>query len=224
MPLKRKRPSKQNATTEAPKQDVILPMREPYMTQILEETKRYEFRKYRMADTVKRAWFYRVTPISAITHVGEIAPPVTRRELLERENLENGDETPEVTHVEEQAEVDEQIRQEEDHRKRRKVEDGDHAQDQLLRATGDSVTVREDKSENKRLVLDIPAWKWGQYAYGILTVYELETPITLHKLKEKYGFAGPPRGMVYLPDMIKQDVDWENQKKVGSLWAQMTWN
>lgn len=44
---------------------------------------------------------------------------------------------------------------------RRKVEDGDHAQDQLLRATGDSVTVRKDKSENERLVLDIPAWKWG---------------------------------------------------------------
>ncbi|KAK4672206.1 hypothetical protein QC763_101093 [Podospora pseudopauciseta] len=143
-------------------------MREPYMTQILEETKRYEFRKYRMADTVNRAWFYRVTPISAIAHVGDIAPPVTRR--------------------------------------------------------GDSVTVRKHKSENERLVLDIPAWKWGQYADENLTVYELETPITLHKLKEKYGFAGPPGGMVYLPDMIKQDVDWENQKKVDSLWAQVTWN
>lgn len=89
------------------------PLREPYMTQILEETKRSDSRKYRMADTVMRAWFYRVSPISAITHVGEIAPPVTRRELLKRENLENGDETAEVTHVEEQAEVDEQIRQEE---------------------------------------------------------------------------------------------------------------
>ncbi|KAK0669103.1 hypothetical protein QBC41DRAFT_346674 [Cercophora samala] len=205
MPPKRKRSTKQDAT---PRQDVILPMREPYMTQILEGIKHYEFRKYKMADTVKRAWFYRVAPCSAITHVGEIAPPVTRAELLKA--VRHDTETSDVDTLQEQEEVYEQILQEqldEHHRKRKKAGNGDQAYGQQRQM---------DEAEVEALRLENTASKWGQYAYEVLAVYELETPIPLQQLKNKYGLAGPPRGMVYLPDLIRRHIDWEKQKKVGS--------
>lgn len=58
--------------------DVILPMQDPYMDQIIDGTKNYEFRKYRLKPSVKRIWFYRTAPHSSITHVCEILPAQTR--------------------------------------------------------------------------------------------------------------------------------------------------
>ncbi|KAJ6004739.1 hypothetical protein N7540_012538 [Penicillium herquei] len=58
--------------------DVILPMRDPYMTQIIEGVKNHEFRKYRLKVSVQRIWFYRTAPHSSITHVCEILPARTR--------------------------------------------------------------------------------------------------------------------------------------------------
>lgn len=58
--------------------DVILPMQDPYMTQIIEGTKTHEFRKYRLKPSVKRIWFYRTAPHSSITHVCETQPARTR--------------------------------------------------------------------------------------------------------------------------------------------------
>lgn len=58
--------------------DVILPMQDPYMDQIIDGTKNYEFRKYRLKTSVKRIWFYRTAPHSSITHVCEILPARTR--------------------------------------------------------------------------------------------------------------------------------------------------
>ncbi|KAI1836684.1 hypothetical protein DTO006G1_7380 [Penicillium roqueforti] len=51
--------------------DVILPMQDPYMTQIADGRKNYEFRKYCLRPSVKRIWFYRTAPHSSITHVCE---------------------------------------------------------------------------------------------------------------------------------------------------------
>ncbi|KAJ5716020.1 uncharacterized protein N7483_013201 [Penicillium malachiteum] len=58
--------------------DVILPMRDPYMTQIIKGVKNYEFRKYRLKASVKRIWLYRTAPHSSITRVCEILPARTR--------------------------------------------------------------------------------------------------------------------------------------------------
>ncbi|KAK7926568.1 hypothetical protein PG985_003566 [Apiospora marii] len=58
--------------------DAVLPMRDPYMDQIINGTKNYEFRKYCLKADVQRIWFYRSAPHSAITHVCEIQPARTR--------------------------------------------------------------------------------------------------------------------------------------------------
>ena len=58
--------------------DAILPMQDPYMTQITNGTKTHEFRKYRLRPTVQRIWFYRTAPHSSITHVCETQSARTR--------------------------------------------------------------------------------------------------------------------------------------------------
>ncbi|RMZ81022.1 hypothetical protein DV738_g2409, partial [Chaetothyriales sp. CBS 135597] len=58
--------------------DVILPMQDPYMSQIINGTKNYEFRKYCLKPSIRRIWFYRTAPHSAITHICEILPARTR--------------------------------------------------------------------------------------------------------------------------------------------------
>lgn len=72
--------------------DVILPMRDPYMSQIVSGEKDYEFRKYRLKPSVKRIWFYRTAPHSSITHVCETLPARTRNPgdaPLEKDGLGN---------------------------------------------------------------------------------------------------------------------------------------
>lgn len=56
---------------------MILAMNNPYMQQILDGTKTYEFRKYNMVG-IKRIWFYRTAPHSAITHICPVDEAVTR--------------------------------------------------------------------------------------------------------------------------------------------------
>ncbi|KAH7240075.1 uncharacterized protein BKA55DRAFT_693616 [Fusarium redolens] len=64
--------------TKAPKRsDMILAMNDPYMQQIIDGTKTYEFRKYNMAG-IQRIWFYRTAPYSAITHICPVNEAVTR--------------------------------------------------------------------------------------------------------------------------------------------------
>ncbi|EPE31321.1 PUA [Glarea lozoyensis ATCC 20868] len=72
--------------------DVILPMREPYMQQIVNGEKNYEFRKYRLKASVKRIWFYSTAPQSSIEYVCEILPAKTRNAgdlALEEDGLGN---------------------------------------------------------------------------------------------------------------------------------------
>jgi predicted transcriptional regulator len=58
--------------------DAILPMRDPYMTQIVDGSKTYEFRRYQLSPSVRRIWFYRIAPHSQLEFACEIDPGVTR--------------------------------------------------------------------------------------------------------------------------------------------------
>ncbi|EAS36238.3 uncharacterized protein CIMG_01592 [Coccidioides immitis RS] len=136
--------------------DVILPMQDPYMTQITDGRKNYEFRKYCLKPSVKRIWFYRTAPHSSITHVCETKPARTRKPgdlPLDKDGLGN-------------AEFD---------------------------------------SKHKD-------WDGYDFAYEMVTVYELKRLITLKEMKDKHGFKSAPRGLVYLPRSISTSVNWKQQK------------
>lgn len=66
-----------SASKNASRTDMILVINDPYMQQIVDGTKTYEYRKYDMVG-IKRIWFYRTAPHSAITHVCEVDAAVTR--------------------------------------------------------------------------------------------------------------------------------------------------
>lgn len=58
--------------------DVILPMTNDYMQQIVRGEKNHEFRRYRLAPSVQRIWFYLNAPFSHIAYVCEIDGARTR--------------------------------------------------------------------------------------------------------------------------------------------------
>ncbi|KAJ6494717.1 hypothetical protein C8R47DRAFT_1184844 [Mycena vitilis] len=58
--------------------DVILPMTDNYMQDIVRKEKNYEFRRYRIAASVQRIWFYLNAPFSHIAYICEIDPARTR--------------------------------------------------------------------------------------------------------------------------------------------------
>jgi hypothetical protein len=41
----------------------------------------------------------------------------------------------------------------------------------------------------------------------------------LWELKEKYGFGGAPRGMVYVTEKMREDIPWEKQEL---MWTEAT--
>jgi predicted transcriptional regulator len=72
--------------------DVILPMQEPYMQQIVTGEKTHEFRKYCLKHSIQRIWFYRTAPHSSIEYICEILPAKTRNPgdtALEEDGLGN---------------------------------------------------------------------------------------------------------------------------------------
>lgn len=60
------------------REDIILPMNQPYMSQIVSGLKTYEFRKYRLSNEIKRVWFYVTAPESRISYICEINSARTR--------------------------------------------------------------------------------------------------------------------------------------------------
>ena len=153
--------------------DVVLPMTEDYMQQIVRGEKNYEFRRYRIAPTVsivlpgpklgswslhevKRVWFYLNAPFSCISYVCEIDAAVTRNE-------------------------------------------------------GDP-KLPEDGLGNKEYNTFHIDWKGYDFAYRVRSVYKIIEPITLAKMKSRYGCKGAPRGLIYLPEGIPNDIPWKSQK------------
>lgn len=140
------------------KSDIILPMRDPYMGQIVDGSKNYEFRKYRLKPSIRRIWFYRTAPHSSITHVCEILPAHTRN-------------------------------------------------------PGDAA-LEENGLGNAEFNSRHPDWDGYDFAYKILSVWELIEPIPLATMRSTYGFRSAPRGLVYLPKQVEEQVSWSRQKKI----------
>lgn len=133
-------------------------MQDPYMDQIIDGRKNYEFRKYCLSSEVRRIWFYRTTPHSSITHVCETLPAQTR----------NAGDTP----------------------------------------------LTEDGLGNVEFNTGHEDWAGYDFAYKMVTVYDLRQPITLKDMKENYGFKSAQRGFMYLPKSIRDSYDWTQQKLV----------
>lgn len=141
----RKMPRTNNLTT-----DVILPMQDPYMSQIVNGTKNYEFRKYCLKPSVKRIWFYRTAPHSALAHICEILPARTRN-------------------------------------------------------PGDA-PLEENGSGNAEFNNRHKDWDGYDFAYKIVSVYELRKSISLAVMRGEYRFKAAPRGLVYLPQSVAERV------------------
>ena len=70
----------------------------------------------------------------------------------------------------------------------------------------------EDGLGNKEYNTFHNDWKGYDFAYRVCRVYKIIEPITLDKVKSRYGCNGAPRGLIYLPDRIPNDVPWKSQK------------
>ncbi|KAJ7037823.1 hypothetical protein C8F04DRAFT_1393490 [Mycena alexandri] len=139
--------------------DIILPMMDNYMQEIVRQEKNYEFRRSLYAASVQRIWFYLNAPFSHIAYICEIDPARTR----------NPGDPP-------------------------LVEDG----------LGNAEFNTERGGE----------WERYDYAYRIRSVWRIKEPIDLKTMKQKYGINGPPRGLVYVPELLASEVAWEEQECV----------
>lgn len=72
----------------------------------------------------------------------------------------------------------------------------------------------EDGVGNKEFNENHPDWGGYDYAYKILSTWELKEPLSLEKMMNMYGFTGRPRKWTALPDEIARDIVWNNQNKV----------
>lgn len=57
-------------------------------------------------------------------------------------------------------------------------------------------------------------WEGYDYAYKIKSVCKLDSPISLHDLKAMYDIKSAPRGLVYAPSSLTDQVQWRKQSKV----------
>ncbi len=128
------------------------------MSQIVNGTKNYEFWKYCLKPSVRRIWFYRTAPHSALTHICEILPARTRN-------------------------------------------------------PGDA-PLEEDGAGNSEFNNRHKDWDGYDFAYKIVSVYELRKPISLAALRSEFAFKSAPRGLVYLPHQVAKRVPWRLQKLI----------
>jgi len=70
----------------------------------------------------------------------------------------------------------------------------------------------EDGIGNKEYSTFHNDWKGYDFAYRVRSVYKIIEPITLDKMKSRYGCKGAPRGLIYLPDRIPNNIPWKSQK------------
>jgi len=206
--------------------DVILAMREPYMTQVVDGVKTYEFRRYRLPDTICRVWFYSTRPISAIEYVCEISPARTRTQILSRKRKR----TEEETSVNQQCgQVPEEIESHDmdmGHEvKNCRCNNSEESKSEIIDEKRDgsstkentyinSTPIIEDGLGNKEFNTFDPEWKGYDYAYRILSVWKLKQKLELNTLKNDYGFKGAVQGMMYVPDTLSGKIQWNSGLKI----------
>jgi predicted transcriptional regulator len=64
-----------------------------------------------------------------------------------------------------------------------------------------------------------PDWSGPMHAYRVKSCYKIRKPIPLGELKEKYGFGGAPRGMVYVTEKMRDNILWDKQEL---MWTEAT--
>lgn len=59
-----------------------------------------------------------------------------------------------------------------------------------------------------------PDYAGYDYAYPILSCTKLAVPVDLARMKDTFGIKGAPRGMVFVPDAMREAVELQEQEKV----------
>jgi predicted transcriptional regulator len=76
------------------------------------------------------------------------------------------------------------------------------------RNPGDLV-LEEDGLGNEEFNMRHKDWDSYDFAYKILSVYEIKKPVTLKDLRDDHGMKSAPRGLVYVPPSLISLVDWQ---------------
>ncbi|RVD80738.1 uncharacterized protein DFL_008631 [Arthrobotrys flagrans] len=66
--------------------------------------------------------------------------------------------------------------------------------------------LEEDGFGNEEFNSRHKDWDGYDFAYKIISVYELRDPISLSEMRAKYDFKSALRGLVYLPKALNQQV------------------
>ncbi|KAI9783097.1 MAG: hypothetical protein M1839_004266 [Geoglossum umbratile] len=74
--------------------------------------------------------------------------------------------------------------------------------------------LEEDGIGNKEFNSRHKDWIGYDYAYKINSVYEVRNPISLKEMISTYGLRSAPRGIVFVPESIKEVVVWDQQIKL----------
>ncbi|MCJ1250479.1 hypothetical protein MMC30_007707 [Trapelia coarctata] len=74
--------------------------------------------------------------------------------------------------------------------------------------------LKEDGIGNAEFNSRHTDWIGYDYAYKIDSVYEVRCPITLKEMMATYGMKSAPRGLVFVPEAIKEAVAWDQQIKL----------
>jgi len=74
--------------------------------------------------------------------------------------------------------------------------------------------LEENGIGNKEFNSRHEEWTGYDYAYKINSVYEIRNPISLNEMITTYGLGSAPRGLVFVPESIKEAVVWDQQIKL----------
>jgi hypothetical protein len=85
------------------------------------------------------------------------------------------------------------------------------------RNPGDEPLV-EDGLGNKKFNERHKDWEGNDYAYRIRSVWKLQQPIGLQRMKTVFGVKAAPRGLIYVPATILAHVRWNEQEMLWSTW------
>ena len=72
----------------------------------------------------------------------------------------------------------------------------------------------EDGLGNKEFNQRYPDWDNYDFACRVRSVYRLRKPVALQELKSRYGMKGAPRGLVYVPGKLLEDIVWSDQERI----------